>query len=55
MSQYTDLKEKKKQKNTYLKVKINTRNNKTKHEDIKKGHQNHKIWGRKVIKSRLFF
>ena len=28
---------------------------KDKHEDIKKGCQNHKMWGRKVRKSRLFF
>ena len=26
-----------------------------KHEDILKGLQNHKMWGRKVRKSRLFF
>ena len=28
---------------------------KDKHEDIKKGIQNHRTWGRKVRKSRLFF
>ena len=28
---------------------------KDKHEGVKKGLQNHKIWGRKVRKSRLFF
>ena len=27
---------------------------KDKHEEVKKGLQNHKIWGRKVRKSRLF-
>ena len=25
------------------------------HEDIKKGHQNHKMWGRLVRKSSFFF
>ena len=28
---------------------------KNKHEDIKKGLQNHRMWERKVRKSRLFF
>ena len=28
---------------------------KGKHEDVKKGYQNDKMWGRKVRKSRLFF
>ena len=28
---------------------------KDKHEDVKKGYQNHKMWGRKVRKSLLFF
>ena len=28
---------------------------KDKHEDVKKGHQNHRMWGKKVRKCRLFF
>ena len=28
---------------------------KDKHENVKKGPKNHKMWGRKVRKSRLFF
>ena len=28
---------------------------KDKHEDVKKGLQKHKMWGRKVRKSKLFF
>ena len=28
---------------------------KDKYEDVKKGPQNHRMWGRKVRKSRLFF
>ena len=28
---------------------------KDKHEDVKKGYWNHKMWGKKLRKSRLFF
>ena len=34
---------------------INKEQQKDKHEDVKKGHQNHKMWIRKVRKSRLVF
>ena len=44
-----------KKKKTTVKAMINTRNSKKgKHEDVKKGLKNHKMWGRKVGKSRLF-
>ena len=49
---YTDQKGKKK---TIVKVMINTEQQRYKHEDVKKGLQNHKMLGRKVRKSRLFF
>ena len=40
---------------TIVKIMINTRNSKGINTKIlKKGHQNHKMWGRKVRKSRLF-
>ena len=34
---------------------INKRNSKKINEDIKKGRQNHRMWGRKVRKYRIFF
>ena len=39
----------------FVKVMIKTKNSeKDKHEDIRKGHQHHKMWGRKLRKSRLW-
>ena len=56
MSQYTDLKGKKKKKKNYFKSdNKHKEEQKDNHEDVKKGHQNHKMWRRKVGKSRIFF
>ena len=56
---YTDQKGNKqtnKKQKTIVKVMINTRNSqKTNMKMLKRGFQNHKMWGRKVRISRLFF
>ena len=45
----------KKEKKTYCKRDHKHKEKqKDKHEDVKNGHQNHKLWGRKVRKSRVF-
>ena len=52
LSQYTDLKGKK----AYCKSdNKNKKQQKDKHEDAKKKLKNHKMWGRKIRKSRLFY
>ena len=54
-SQYTDIKGKNKT-NPIAKVTICTSNSKRANmKMLKKGLQNHKMWGRKVRKPRLFF
>ena len=49
ISQQTDLKEGEK---SYCK---SDDKHKDKHENVKKGFQNHRMWGRKVRKWRIFF
>ena len=47
---------KRKKKKNYCKSdNKNKEQQKDKHEDVKKEFQNHKMWGSKVRKSRLFF
>ena len=45
----------KRKKKAIVKVMINRRNSKEKHEDVKKDFKNHKMLGRKVRKSGFFF
>ena len=51
INHYSDLKGK---KNYYRSDDKYKKQQKDKHEGILKGHQNHKIWGKKVRKFRLF-
>ena len=53
LSQYRDKKRKK--KSTCESNDRHKERKKDKHEDVKKEHQNHKMWGRKVRKPTLFF
>ena len=48
-------KTKKKKKPICKSDRNNKKQQKDKHEDVKQGNENHKMWGRKVRKSRLFF
>ena len=46
----------KRKKKTFCKSdKKHKEQQKDKHEDVTKGHQNHRMWGKKVRKCRLFF
>ena len=58
MCQHTDLrvgKKEKEKRNYYNSNDKHKEQQKDKHEDVKKGIQNHRMWGRKIRKYRLFF
>ena len=55
MAAYRSKRGKNRQKNFCKSDDKHKEQQKDKHENVKKGLQNHRMWGRKVRKSRLFF